>query len=307
MNFADRLSKKIIEVNSRIVVGLDPHLDMFPESILREHDITKNSIYESGETVQRAADAVAHFMRIAIDAVYEYACAVKLQSALYEALGIPGMEVMANTLQLASKYDLITIVDGKRGDIGSSMKGYLNAYFSSDGSAPFEADAITINPYMGYDVVSIFNEALIEWGKGLFVLVRTSNPEASSIQNVKLSNGSELFEHMAGLVEEWGRDYRGEIFGYSSMGAVVGLTAGEDAFKVRQHLGNSYLLMPGFGPQGGELSIIRDLCSKSGLGVLLVSSRAILFSDIGKDLKDSIKNNTKDLQIISNNLMIKNN
>ncbi|MGQ9705870.1 MAG: orotidine-5'-phosphate decarboxylase [bacterium] len=299
MNFADKLSEKILKTNSRVIVGLDPHLDKFPKGILEEHDILNKNIYENGESLERASDAVMHFNRIVIDVIYENACGVKLQSALYEALGIAGMEVMADTLRLASNYDLLTIVDGKRGDISSSMKGYLSAYFSESGNAPFECDAITVNPYMGRDVISVFNNALTSWGKGLFVLIRTSNPSASEIQNVSLESGEKFYEYIGKQLNTWGSDYIGQ-YGYSCIGSVVGLTAVEEAIKIREILRNAYLLLPGFGPQGGDLSIVKDMSDKNGLGFLIVSARWGLFENIGTDFKNSIKNNIKKLQLLIN-------
>jgi len=302
MNFSDKLTEKILKTNSRVVVGLDPHLNQLPREILEEHKIENRDIYEEGETLERAADAVMHFNRIAIDAIYEHTCGVKLQSALYEALGVPGIEVMADTVRLATDYNLITIIDGKRGDIGSSMKGYLSAYFSERGIAPFECDAITINPYMGHNIIEVFDEALKSWEKGLFILIRTSNPSASQIQNVKLATDEMLYEYMAKEMNNWGDSYIGNN-GYSSIGAVVGLTAGEEAIKIRELLRNAYLLLPGFGPQGGDIKIIKQLSGEKGLGFLVVSARGILYDCVGKNFKDSIKNNTKNLQSLINRLI----
>jgi orotidine-5'-phosphate decarboxylase len=302
MNFADKLSEKILKINSRVIVGLDPHLDKFPQEILEEHEILNKDIYEDGVALERTSDAVMHFNRIAIDSIYEHACGVKLQSSLYEALGVCGMEVMGNTLRLASDYDLITIIDGKRGDISSSMKGYRSAYFSERGCAPFECDAITINPYMGHNIIEVFDEALKSWGKGLFVLIRTSNPSASEIQNVRLENGEMFYEYMAEQMNIWGSNYIGDT-GYSNIGAVVGLTAGEEAIKIRRLLKNIYLLLPGFGPQGGDVNIVKHLSSEKGLGFLVVSARGVLYDYVNKNLGDSIKHNTKNLQTMINKII----
>ncbi len=258
-NFADLLIEQTRARRSQVVVGLDPRAELLPA--------------EFGGAAP--ADAVLAFNRAVIDAVRDHAVAVKPQVAFYEQLGCDGMAAYAATIRYARERGLIVIGDVKRNDIASTAAAYAAAHVGApDGD--FVVDAATINPYLGSDGVSPFVEAAGAHGRGLFVLVKTSNPSSGEIQDLSV-DGAPLYEHVAALVDEWGRSLRGHC-GYSAVGAVVGATYPEELTRLRGLMPNAPLLVPGFGAQGGGVADVLPAFDADGEGAVVNSSRGIIFA-----------------------------
>ncbi|MCL2702158.1 MAG: orotidine-5'-phosphate decarboxylase [Defluviitaleaceae bacterium] len=258
MAFAiDRLIERIKELRSPVCVGLDPSTDLLPESLLRRY----------------AADvpgAFLEFNKCIIDAVYGIVPVVKPQIAFYERYGIAGISAYLETVSYAKSRGLLVIGDIKRGDIGSTAAAYADAHLGEDGP-----DFVTINPYLGRDAVEPFINACQKNGKGLFVLVVTSNPGGADLQNLELQKGGRLYEHVGGLVSEWGKDLVGTK-GYSSVCAVVGATAPAQAKKLRMSMPQTFFLIPGYGAQGGTAADAAVCFNKDGIGGIVNSSRGII-------------------------------
>lgn len=276
--FIDRLITKIDEKKSRICVGLDPHIDQIPEYLKVE-----NGVYEANnqlEYLEGLAKTVKVFNQIIIENIKPYTAVVKPQLAFYEQLGIPGLETFKATVDFAHESGLLVIVDGKRNDIGSSAKGYYNAYLNKDynknqKSLGFvKSDALTINPFLGFEGIEPFLE---NRANGVFGLVRTSNPGAEDLQNLKLESGRSFYEELALKFEEWGKDYRGES-GYSNLGAVVGATCPEELENLRKLMPHTFFLIPGYGAQGGGAEDIAAGFDNNGYGGIVNSARSIIFA-----------------------------
>ncbi|MBP5493186.1 MAG: orotidine-5'-phosphate decarboxylase [Clostridiales bacterium] len=251
MNFADRLTKKIEECNNPTVMGLDPKLDYLPEELL-------NKFLSGAENMQEATGkAIFEYNRLLIDAVYDLIPAVKPQFAYYEMYGIEGIKALSKTIRYAQEKGMLVIADAKRNDIGTTATAYANAIIGEtkiiDGSTAcmFDCDCITVNGYLGIDGIKPFMDVAKEKGKGLYVLVRTSNPSAGDLQDLKLEDGRQVFEAMAENVEKWGQELIGES-GFSSVGAVVGATWPEQAVQARKIMPHALILIPGYGAQGGS-------------------------------------------------------
>jgi orotidine-5'-phosphate decarboxylase len=259
-NFADRLIETVERKRTCVVVGLDPQLDLFP-SELRE---------KARRSTADAADAIMEFNRRVLDAVAEHAAAVKPQSAFYEALGWEGVRALAETVRAARDRGLLVIADVKRGDIGSTAEAYAQAHLDL-----LQADAVTVNPYLGLDGIAPFLKRVRD-GKGIFVLVKTSNPSSVELQDLDAS-GAKLYEKVAGLVERWGGDCRGES-GYSAVGAVVGATFPAAAEKLRRLMPCALFLVPGYGAQGATADDCRPCFDARGRGAVVNSSRGITFA-----------------------------
>ena len=244
MNAIDNLINKIKEKNNPTVMGLDPRYDMIPESVKNKYD----------NTLEGISKAILEYNKELIDNTYDIIPAVKPQLAFYEMFGIEGMKAFKETCKYAKEKGMIVIADAKRGDIGSTAKGYSNAYLGEtpvgqDSKTAFDnIDFITLNPYLGTDSIKPFVEDCIKYDKGIFILVKTSNPSSGELQDLKLENGKTVYEHVACLVEEWGQDLRGE-YGYSSVAAVVGATYPEQLKEIRQKAPHTYFLIPGYGAQ----------------------------------------------------------
>lgn len=286
MNFADRLCEKIEEKNSRLIVGIDPRVDRLPEPVLNRYPrLTGAGLTCSKEIAGIVADAFLDFSRSIIDAVSSEVVAIKAQVAFFECWGPEVLIALQKVLSYAKKSDLLLIVDCKRGDIGTTSLAYRDAYFSEGGDAPFECDCITVNPYLGYDTIKPFEPALCEWGKGLFVLGKTSNPSSVEIQGIETGGGEFVYERVAEVVEGWGDEFVGEK-GYSSIGVVVGATDGEAVRRVRAMCERSFLLLPGFGVQGGGVEDIEGVFDGEGFGAVVPSSRSIIYASGGEDYQD---------------------
>ncbi len=266
--FADRLATAVREKDSCLVVGLDPFLDRLPLQILE-------AAGETDDPRANAALAIERFNAGVIEAVAPFAAAVKPQVAFYEMFGPAGIAAYERTLGLAHDAGLLVIGDIKRGDIGSTASAYARAHLDPMPGVP-AADAVTVNPYLGRDSIAPFLEAAGKRDAGVFVLVRTSNPSAVELQELS-GHGRPLYEDVAALVDEWGRDLVGES-GFSSVGAVVGATAPEALMRLRSLMPKTWFLIPGVGAQGGAARDVAPAFAHNGLGALVNSSRGILYA-----------------------------
>jgi orotidine-5'-phosphate decarboxylase len=267
MNITDQLIEAIKRTKNPSVAGIDTAFSYLPEGM--RAGVTDN---------KGAAKAILQFNREIIDALIDIVPAVKVQVAYYEAYGAYGMETFRDTLAYAKEKGLITISDVKRNDIGSTSAAYSSAYLGKNDlglSAEFMSDYITVNGYLGIDGIKPFTDDCREYGKGIFALVRTSNPSSSEIQNVKTEKGEFIYEMMGGLVKKWGEGLIGK-YGYSAVGAVVGATHREEAEILRKQLPNVFFLVPGYGAQGGKAEDLVVCFDNNGLGALVNSSRGIL-------------------------------
>ena len=280
MNAIDRLINKIKETNNPTVIGLDPRYEVLPKCVLEKYPNTLDGV----------SQAIVEYNKALIDETYDVIPAVKPQIAFYEMFGIPGMKAFEETCKYAKQKGMIVIADIKRGDIGSTAQGYSNAYLGKTKigekeESIFDVDFVTVNPYMGTDCVKPFIEDCKKYGKGIFILVKTSNPSSGELQDVKLENGEEVYVKVAKLVEEWGKDLRGEN-GYSSIAAVVGATYPKQLKEIREIAPHTYFLIPGYGAQGGKVEDIALGFDKNGLGGIVNASRSLMCaykSELWKD------------------------
>ncbi len=269
----DILINKIKEMNNPTVAGLDPKLDYVPE------DIKAAAFKEYGETFKGAAEAIWEFNKILIDSLCDIVPAVKPQCAYYEMYGLEGLNCLKKTIDYAKEKGMYVILDAKRGDIGATSEAYAKAYLGktqlgSNIEPAFDADCLTVNPYLGTDGVKPFADQCAENNKGIFVLVKTSNKSSGELQDLK-ADGKFIYEHMADLVNSWGENLIGK-HGYSSVGAVVGATYPEQAEALRKRMPNTYFLVPGYGAQGGKASDVAKSFNKDGLGAIVNASRSIM-------------------------------
>jgi len=274
-SFSDRLMDSIDRKECPIAVGLDPRLDLMPSGIVRSH------FTHDGVTHRTVSAAIREFNLRLLDAVAPLVPTVKVQVAFYEAFGPAGMEVFAETLREARQRGLIVIADVKRGDIELTAQAYASAYLghSLPGMAlspGFEADAITVNPYLGGDGVLPFVIAAKSHGKGLFILAKTSNPSSADVQNLPI-DGHPLYERIAGLIQQWGQGTEGRR-GYQAVGAVVGATYPAEAVRLRELMPQTYFLVPGYGAQGARAADVQVCFDANGYGAIVNSSRAILYA-----------------------------
>ncbi len=271
----DRLLEKIVALQNPTVAGLDPKLSYVPE-FLRER-----AFGEFGNTLEGAAAAVLAFNRGLIDALWDIVPAVKPQAAYYELLGWPGVRALAETIAYAREKGMFVITDGKRNDIGATMQAYAAAHLGETQLAqgvpatPFGADALTVNGYLGSDGIRPLLEVCAREDKGIFVLVKTSNPSSGELQDLRLEDGRTVYETMGARCEEWGRELPGK-YGYSGVGAVVGATYPTQLGELRKKLPHTFFLVPGYGAQGGGADDVAPGFDALGLGAVVNSSRGIL-------------------------------
>ena len=269
----NKLISNIRKTNAPIVVGLDPMLNYIPEHI------QKKAFAEFGETLEGAAEAIWQYNKGIVDATYDLIPAVKPQIAMYEQFGIPGLAAYKKTVDYCKAKDLVVIGDIKRGDIGSTSAAYAVGHLGhvqvgSKKYAGFDEDFATVNPYLGSDGVKPFMDVCKEEKKGIFVLVKTSNPSSGEFQD-RLVDGKPLYELVGAMVNEWGKDTIGES-GYSSVGAVVGATYPEMGKVLRKIMPKSFILVPGYGAQGGKAADLVHYFNEDGLGAIVNSSRGII-------------------------------
>lgn len=268
----NKLTEKIKKLNAPVVVGLDPMLNYVPEHI------QKKAFDEFGETLEGAAEAIWQFNKEIIDKTYDLIPAVKPQIAMYEQFGIPGLAAFKKTVDYAKSKDIVVIGDIKRGDIGSTSAAYAVGHVGkvqvgSKTYVPFDEDFVTVNPYLGTDGVKPFVDVCKETGKGIFVLVKTSNPSSGEFQD-RLVDGRPLYELVGEKVAEWGESHMGDSYSY--VGAVVGATYPEMGKVLRKIMPKTYILVPGYGAQGGKAADLAPYFNEDGLGAIVNSSRGII-------------------------------
>ena len=268
----NKLIEKIKKTNAPIVVGLDPMLNYVPEHIL------KKSYSEFGETLEGAADAIWQFNKQIVDSTYDLIPAVKPQIAMYEQFGVEGLKAFQKTVEYCHEKDLVVIGDIKRGDIGSTSAAYAVGHIGkvqvgSKTYSAFDEDFVTVNPYLGTDGVNPFVDICKEEKKGLFILVKTSNPSSGEFQD-RMIDGKPLYEHVAEKVAAWGEEHMGN--GYSYIGAVVGATYPEIGKVLRKVMPKTFILVPGYGAQGGKGKDLVHYFNEDGLGAIVNSSRGII-------------------------------
>lgn len=270
----DRLIQKIKETNNPTVVGLDPRLNFIPAYIKEE------AYGQYGKTPEGAAKAFLAFNKGIIDEIYDVVPAVKPQVAMYEQFGAVGMQAYIDTIDYAKKKGLVVIGDIKRSDIASTAESYSDGHIGrvlveEKQFEVYKEDFITLNPYLGFDSIDPYMNNCETYDKGLFVLVKTSNPNSGEIQDILVNNKEHLYEYMGGLVAKWGEAYIGDE-GYSRIGAVVGATHKEQGKALRAIMPKTYFLVPGYGAQGATAEDLAGCFNKDGLGAIVNSSRGII-------------------------------
>ena len=267
-----KLVDKIVETNAPIVVGLDPMMKYLPKHLA---DV---AFEQYGETLEGAAEAIWQFNKEIVDKTYDLIPAVKPQIAMYEQFGIPGLVAFKKTVDYCKSKGLVVIGDIKRGDIGSTSSAYAVGHIGkvqvgSKTYAPFDEDFVTVNPYLGSDGVNPFIDVCKEEKKGLFILVKTSNPSSGEFQD-QMIDGRPLYELVGEKVAQWGEDCMGDEYSY--IGAVVGATYPEMGKVLRKVMPKSYILVPGYGAQGGKGKDLVHFFNEDGLGAIVNSSRGII-------------------------------
>lgn len=269
----NKLVDKIKKLNAPIVVGLDPMLAYVPEHVKAK------AFAEKGETLEGAAEAIWQFNKAIVDATWDLIPAVKPQIAMYEQFGVPGLMAFYKTVAYCKSKDLVVIGDVKRGDIGSTSEAYAVGHLGkvsvgSNAFYGFDEDFVTVNPYLGSDGVKPFIKVAKEENKGMFILVKTSNPSSGEFQD-RIIDGRPLYEWVGEKVAEWGAEHMGEC-GYSYVGAVVGATYPEMGKILRKVMPKTYILVPGYGAQGGKAKDLVHYFNEDGLGAIVNSSRGII-------------------------------
>ena len=268
----NQLVANIKKTGAPIVVGLDPMLNYIPEQV------QKKAFAEYGETLEGAAEAIWQFNKEIVDKTYDLIPAVKPQIAMYEQFGLPGLAAFKKTVDYCKEKGLVVIGDIKRGDIGSTSAAYAVGHIGkvkvgSKTYAPFDEDFVTVNPYLGSDGVNPFLDVCKEEKKGIFVLVKTSNPSSGEFQDQKI-DGRPLYELVGEKVAAWGSEVMGDEYSY--VGAVVGATYPEMGKVLRKVMPKAYILVPGYGAQGGKGKDLVHCFNEDGLGAIVNSSRGII-------------------------------
>ena len=270
----DRLIEGIVKMQNPTVAGLDPKLDYVPASI-------KESCFEKyGKTLEGAAAALLEFNKAIIDKIYDIVPAIKPQAAYYEMYGWQGVKALCETIAYAKSKGMFVITDGKRNDIGTTMEAYATAHLGTTDVAgeeidAFGADALTVSGYLGTDGIKPLAEICDKKDKGIFVLVKTSNPSSGELQDMKLENGSTVYAQMGSMCENWGESLMGK-YGYSGVGAVVGATYPDQLAEMRAKAPHTFFLVLGYGAQGGGAQDAKNAFDKRGLGAIINSSRGIM-------------------------------
>ena len=270
----DRMIEKIVETQNPTVAGLDPKLSYIPNYILDA------AVEKYGKTLEAAAAALVEYNKGLIDALCDIVPAVKPQAAYYEMYGWQGVKALAETVAYAREKGMFVITDGKRNDIGATMEAYATAHlgttdvFGEEVDA-FGADALTVNGYLGTDGIKPLLKVCGEKDKGIFVLVKTSNPSSGELQDQKMESGMSVYETMGAFCETWGEAVMGK-YGYSGVGAVVGATYPAQLGEMREKAPHTFFLVPGYGAQGGAADDVAPAFDKNGLGAIVNSSRGIM-------------------------------
>ena len=265
--FSDRVAEAVARKRSQLVVGLDPRIDLLPVELRGDAALGRAA----------AAGAVERFCKGIVDAVAPYAVAVKPQAAFFEALGGDGWFALEAVSRYAAEAGLLVIADAKRGDIGSTARAYTTAFLEPRGADPPLADAVTVNPYLGSDSIDPFLSACRRHGAGIFCLVRTSNAGGRDLQDAVLSDGTPVWRHVAGLVNDWGADLIGDN-GMSSVGAVVGATMPRVIGEARRAMPQAIILLPGVGAQGATPADVARAFTSGPASALVNASRSVIFA-----------------------------
>ncbi len=269
-HFADRLTQRLRRLGHPLCVGLDPHLDRLP-ALFRRGSMSP--------TDPQTADAVEAFLVAILERIAPRVAVVKPQIAFFERLGWRGMRVLENVVRRARENKLLVLLDAKRGDIGSTASGYAEAYLGAN--AAIACDAMTLNPYLGRDTLTPFLDCAHQHGRGLFLLVKTSNSGSGDFQDRRLEEGGTVFEAVAEAMTESSQELRGSATGWSSLGVVVGATYPGQSERIRELLPHALFLVPGYGAQGGSAAAALKgfVRGDSGRleGGIVNSSRGILF------------------------------
>ncbi len=268
----NQLVGEIKKKEAPVVVGLDPMLSYVPQFI------KDKAFKEFGETLEGASEAIFEYNKGIVDAIYDIIPAVKPQIAMYEQFGVPGLVAFSKTVNYCKSKGLVVIGDIKRGDIGSTSTAYAVGHIGkvevgSKSYYPFDEDFVTVNPYLGTDGVKPFVDVCKEEKKGIFVLVKTSNPSSGEFQD-KLVDGRPLYELVGEKVSEWGAEAMGDDYSY--VGAVVGATYPKMGEVLRKIMPKTYILVPGYGAQGGKAEDLKPYFNEDGLGAIVNSSRGII-------------------------------
>jgi orotidine-5'-phosphate decarboxylase len=271
----NKLVAQIKKTGAPIVVGLDPMMKFIPEHI------KEKAFAELGETLEGAAEAIWQYNKAIVDAIHDLVPAVKPQIAMYEQFGLPGLSAFYKTVQYCKEKGLIVIGDIKRGDIGSTSEAYAVGHLGkvqvgSKSYYGFDEDFVTVNPYLGSDGVNPFIKVCKEEKKGIFVLVKTSNPSSGEFQDRQIADAGNrpLYEVVGEQVAKWGETHMGDTYSY--VGAVVGATYPEMGKVLRKIMPKSYILVPGYGAQGGKGADLVHFFNEDGLGAIVNSSRGII-------------------------------
>ena len=272
MNIMDKLIEQIKEKDNKTVIGLDPRYEMIPECIKSKYP----------QNLIGVSEAIIEFNKKLIDATYDIIPAVKPQIAFYEMYGLEGIRAFKETCEYAKENGMLVIADIKWGDIGTTAKAYSNAFLGKTKIEEkeigiYDVDFVTLNPYMGIDSIKPFIEDCEKYNKGVFILIKTSNPSSKEIQDLKLEDGEELYTKVAQLVEKWGENLRGK-YGYSSISAVVGATYPKELQNLRKIAPHTFFLIPGYGAQGGKAKDIALGFDKNGIGGIVNSSRGLIYA-----------------------------
>ena len=270
----DRMIEKIVETQNPTVAGLDPKLAYIPNYILDA------AVEKYGKTLEAAAAALVEYNKGLIDALCDIVPAVKPQAAYYEMYGWQGVKALAETVAYAQEKGMFVITDGKRNDIGATMEAYATAHLGTtdvfgEQVDAFGADALTVNGYLGTDGIKPLLNVCGAKDKGIFVLVKTSNPSSGELQDQKMESGKTVYETMGAFCETWGEAVMGK-YGYSGVGAVVGATYPAQLGEMREKAPHTFFLVPGYGAQGGAADDVAPAFDKNGLGAIVNSSRGIM-------------------------------
>lgn len=270
----DRMIEKIVETQNPTVAGLDPKLSYIPQYIL------DGAVEKYGKTLEAAAAALVEYNKGLIDALCDIVPAVKPQAAYYEMYGWQGVKALTETIAYAREKGMFVITDGKRNDIGTTMEAYATAHLGTtdvfgEKIDAFGADALTVNGYLGTDGIKPLLGICSDKDKGIFVLVKTSNPSSGELQDQKMESGKSVYETMGEFCENWGEAVMGK-YGYSGVGAVVGATYPAQLGEMREKAPHTFFLVPGYGAQGGGADDVAPAFDKNGLGAIINSSRGIM-------------------------------
>ena len=264
-NFGDRLAAAVQQKKSAVCVGLDPRWTSLPSSMTANIEL---------DDLQQIATTTGQYCCEVIDAVHAHAPIVKPQAAFFEQLGPAGLVALATVIDHARSKGLLVLLDAKRGDIGSTAAGYAAAYLGPE--TPWACDALTVNPYLGDDTLVPFKDQSVTSGSGIFVLVKTSNPGSGFLQD-QVAQEKTIFETVAEHVQSIAKETAGQS-GYGCIGAVVGATYPEQLAELRVRMPSTWILIPGFGAQGGTASDVKHGFDSNGLGAIVNSSRGIIFA-----------------------------